>query len=165
MIIKYERNTRYRGLSPLKEKKMKTKSKVNRLNSIKEFVKVSQVRTQEELVKYLQMQGFVVTQATVSRDISELGLTKNSAGIYVLAQDEELKSVFKTLVKQVNSSANIVLVKTVPGAAQTVARFIDNASILGILGSVAGDDTIFLLVNENVPARVVVKKLLAFKEE
>ncbi|TET52658.1 MAG: ArgR family transcriptional regulator [Actinobacteria bacterium] len=143
---------------------MKTSSKQERINLIKEFIKHKEVRTQEELLNYLESQGLQVTQATVSRDVSEVGLQKKGTGYYVLAEEIELKSIFKTLVKKINSSMNIVLVSTVAGAAQTVARYIDSAKISGVLGSVAGDDTIFLLVSENVPARAVVKKLKAFKE-
>lgn len=144
---------------------MKTKTKSDRLNLIKQYIKQANVRTQEQILKYLQVQGYEVTQATVSRDIAELSLKKNNAGYYVLAEDEELRTIFRTLVVQVTSSANIVLVKTVGGAAQTVARFVDSAAIHGILGSVAGDDTIFLLVAENVPSRAVVNKMLALKGE
>lgn len=141
----------------------KTGKKRDRLNLIKEYVRYSKVRTQEELLKYLQVQGYDVTQATISRDIADMGLTKNRAGYYALVTDEELRTIFKTLVTAVNHSANIVLVKTLPASAQTVARFLDSADVHGILGSVAGDDTIFLLIAENVPSRAVVKKLLDLK--
>ncbi len=140
---------------------MKTKN--SRLNLIKEYIKQGQVRTQEELLKYLQSQGFKVTQATVSRDIADIGLTKNGAGYYVLAQDEELRSIFKTMVVDVSKSGNIVLVKTLAAAAQTVARYIDSAEIQGIMGSVAGDDTIFLLIVDDMDSCIVLDKLRDYK--
>ena len=143
---------------------MTTIIKEKRLNLIKDFIKAKKVRTQEELVNFLQDEGYNVTQATVSRDITDIGLQKSASGHYVLAQEEELRTILKTLVKTVNYSGNIVLVNTLPAAGQTVASYIDKAKITGVLGSVAGDDTIFLLIAENKEANAVVNELQALKE-
>jgi len=143
---------------------MKTKTKVDRHNLIREYIKGSKVRSQEELVDYLQEKGFAVTQATVSRDIAELSLVKNGDGFYVMAEDEELKNIFQSLVKTVKYSGNIVVINTLPAAAQTVARYIDKAAISGVLGSVAGDDTIFVLIAENVSNKAMVKNFQELKE-
>jgi transcriptional regulator of arginine metabolism len=144
---------------------LKTNIKESRHNLIKKYIKHSKVRSQEELVKHLQLSGFAVTQATISRDIADLGLIKTKGGFYALAEDEELKSIFQTLVKEVKYSGNMVVVNTLPAAAQTVARYIDSASVSEVLGSVAGDDAIFLLITEDVSAKKVADKLLGYKEE
>ncbi|HDZ86430.1 MAG TPA: ArgR family transcriptional regulator [Actinobacteria bacterium] len=106
-----------------------------------------------------------MTQATVSRDVADIGLKKNSAGNYVLAQEEELKTILKTLVKKVTYSANIVLINTLPAAGQTVASYLDKAKLDGVMGSVAGDDTIFLLVAEDHDAETITIELRALKED
>lgn len=142
---------------------VKSNQKSRRLELVRQHIKQVKIKTQEQILRFLQIQGFDVTQATVSRDIADLGLTKNKNGFYVLAKDEELRSIFKTLVTDISYSGNIVLVKTIEAAAQTVAKFVDSANINGIMGSVAGDDTIFFLVMENIPSRVVVKKLQELK--
>ena len=144
---------------------MKTKSRANRLSLIKNYIQENNIRTQEELVNYLEHESFEVTQATVSRDITDIGLKKNGEGFYVLAEEEELKTIFKTLVKRVSSSGNIVVVTTMPGAGQTVASYIDSSPITEVLGSVDGDDTIFLLVAENESSKTIANKLMAFKED
>jgi len=144
--------------------KTNSKTKENRHNLIRDYIKGSKVRSQEELVSHLQKKGFAVTQATVSRDIAELGLVKSGAGFYALAEDEELNNIFQSLVKTVKYSGNIVVINTMPAAAQTVARYIDKAAVSGIMGSVAGDDTIFVLIAESVSNKAIVKKFQELKE-
>ncbi len=144
---------------------MTTISKEQRLDLIRDFIKENKVRTQEELVVFLQSRGYNMTQATVSRDVADIGLKKNSAGNYVLAQEEELKTILKTLVKKVTYSANIVLINTLPAAGQTVASYLDKSKLDGVMGSVAGDDTIFLLVAEDHDAETITIELRALKED
>lgn len=143
---------------------MQAKNKIDRHNLIKEHIRASKIRSQEELVIYLKKRGFKVTQATISRDIGDLGLVKDEAGFYVLAEEAQLKNIFQTLVKEVRHSGNIVVINTLPASAQTVARYIDSASILSVLATVAGDDTIFLLIDEKIASKKVAKDLLGYKE-
>lgn len=137
------------------------KSKEERQNLIKELVESNKVKTQTGLVKSLQKKGFKVTQATVSRDIKEMGLVRDSFG-YKSAEEKQLEDVFRW-VKEIKLSGNLAIILTNPGAAQTVALSIDKADIEGIIGSVAGDDTIFLAL-EQPEAKKIIKQLESLKE-
>lgn len=130
--------------------------KVRRQRKILEIIRSRPIETQEELVLALRQEGFDVTQATVSRDIKELGLVKlprENAFCYsapderaVARRAERLRHVFRHSVVGVDYSENLVLVKTLPGEAQGVAAAIDRAGWPEVLGTVAGDDTILVVV-------------------
>jgi transcriptional regulator of arginine metabolism len=121
-----------------------------RQEAIKRIVRNERVKTQRALVDLLRAQDYVCTQATVSRDITEMGLKKLPEGVYVLAEDLHLQRMVSDLVLGVKRSENLVLVKAQPGTAPGVAAAMDAADIDGILGSVAGDDTI-LVITVGVP--------------
>jgi transcriptional regulator of arginine metabolism len=107
-------------------------------------------------VDQLRDQGFECTQATVSRDITEMGLRKLPEGVYVLAEDLHLQRMVRDLVKDVKSSGNLVLVKAQSGTAPGVAAALDAAELEGILGSVSGDDTILVVMSgDDAGARIV----------
>jgi len=130
--------------------------KENRQNAILEIIGSRRVETQEELGRLLLEHGFKVTQATISRDIKELHLIKvqTEAGIYKYAVNEsaavrnteKLLRVFRETVKTVRGTGNIVVVTTLNGSASAAAEVIDNLDIDGIVGTLAGDNTIFLAV-------------------
>lgn len=135
-----------------------------RLSRIKELVEHNIIETQEELADALRKEGIDITQATVSRDIKELMLIKAPVGDgryrYALPKDQNtifshtrMTRMFEDAVVAIDSSENIIVLKTMPGTAQAVAATIDNAKWPEILGTVAGDDTIFLVVKpvEAVP--------------
>lgn len=123
--------------------------KKNRQEIIIEIIDKYPVNTQEELTARLAEHGLRVTQATVSRDIRELGLTKvQSGGSYryshaKAASVPRFNSALTESVIRVTSSGNIIVIKTYPGLAQAVGSGIDALSSPEILGCVAGDDTIF----------------------
>ena len=120
------------------------------------MVRAERVRTQRALVDRLEKEGFECTQATVSRDITEMGLRKLPEGIYVLAEDLHLQRMVRDLVKDVGRSGNLVLVKAQSGTAPGVAAALDAAELDGILGSVSGDDTILVVMtNEDAGERIV----------
>ena len=126
-----------------------------RENQIRTIIRNNPVRTQKELADLLQEDGFVCTQATISRDISELGLMKSAEGFYVLPEDQHLERMMNDLVLMVQAASNLVVVKTRPGAAQGVCAAIDSADMPGALGTVAGDDTILLAaVSEEAAATI-----------
>jgi transcriptional regulator of arginine metabolism len=116
-----------------------------------------EIETQEELADYLLERGIEITQATISRDIKELRLVKvlTSGGKYKYATmdsqyegiNERLIKVFKSSVLSVDKAENIIVIKTLPGAAQICASAIDNFKIEGAAGTIAGDDTIFIAVS------------------
>lgn len=130
--------------------------KISRHSKILEIIENNIIETQEELAEQLKKSGINVTQATVSRDIKELRLIKvlTEDGKYKYAamkeQDsmlsERLFKTFKETVLSVDYSGNIIVVKTFSGAANAAGEAIDAFDIKDIVGSVAGDNTIFVLV-------------------
>lgn len=127
-----------------------------RQEAIRRIVRSERVRTQRALVDRLREQGFVCTQATVSRDITEMGLKKLPEGVYVLAEDLHLQRMISDLVSGVQRSNNLVLVKAAAGTAPGVAAALDAANLEDILGSIAGDDTILVITTtEESGARLV----------
>ena len=120
-----------------------------RQEAIRRIVRAERVRTQRALVERLREQGFVCTQATVSRDITEMGLRKLPEGVYVLAEDLHLQRMISDLVHDVQRSNNLVLIKAASGTAPGVAAALDAAELEDILGSIAGDDTILVITSSD----------------
>ncbi len=127
--------------------------------AIREIVRIEPAQTQRDIVDLLSERGFVCTQATVSRDIAEMGLCKLPEGVYVLAEDLRLQRMVCDLVTSVEHAGNLVVVKASTGTAQGVAAALDAADLQNILGSVAGDDTI-LLVARDEEAAVSFEKMI-----
>ncbi len=113
-----------------------------RHDGIREIVRNSKVRTQQEIAAALRERGYQCTQATISRDVADIGLCKASDGTYVLGEDLALRRLVGDMVSTAEAAGNLVVVKTLPGAASGVAAAIDGASLSCIMGTVAGDDTI-----------------------
>jgi transcriptional regulator of arginine metabolism len=141
--------------------------KLYRRNQILELLHHESVATQEELRRKLGRRGIRVTQATVSRDIEELGLVKTREG-YRLPDAPEpappqptLSVVLKEFVREVGQAANLVIVKTHPGNAHTVGVVLDAERWPEVAGTVAGDDTIFVATARARDAARVRKKLLS----
>lgn len=124
-------------------------ARTDRKSVIARIVKGAQIRTQGELMQLLKEQGFEVTQATVSRDMADLGLVKDKAGIYVLPQLLHLRTVVAAQVDETRRAGNQVIVLCGPGAAQGIAAAIDAAAPQGVLGSIAGDDTILVIAQDS----------------
>ncbi|NLJ99854.1 MAG: arginine repressor [Clostridia bacterium] len=130
--------------------------KQERQRAILKLISESEINTQSELVDRLAVQGFKATQATVSRDIKEIGLIKVPAGKkryrYSTPPQHKIDNVFGRLkrmfqdsVVEFDSSENLILIKTLPGTAQAVASCIDNMEWEDLLGTVAGDDAILVI--------------------
>lgn len=130
------------------------KDKSERQKLIKKLIEQENVKTQEELVNQLKEKGYNVTQATVSRDVNEMGLVRDETG-YKSAEEKALEDVFHWVNDVKKTGSNLIVVLTEPGTAQTVALAVDKAKINGIIGSVAGDDTIFLAVDEERSDKVM----------
>lgn len=131
--------------------------KTRRQRKILEILRGQHIETQEELAQALSKSGFVVTQATVSRDIKELGLVKipgpNNSSHYaspgesvIRRNDERLKRLVRMSLSDIDYSENLIIIKTPPGEAQGMASAIDMAHWPEIIGTVAGDDTILLVI-------------------
>ena len=133
-------------------------ARANRQLKILDIISKHDVDTQEELVDYLRSEGFAVTQATVSRDIKEMGIIKTLSSDgrhykYAAQQTKEATaadkflSMFKNTVISINSSGNLIVLKTEAGSAGPAAELIDKLSYDEVLGVIAGDNTIFVAVD------------------
>lgn len=144
-------------------------TKARRQLKIQEIVRDHPVETQEELVYELRKAGYDITQATVSRDIKELGLIKvpgdNNISRYAMPNqpivrrnDERLKRRCKTSVITVDYSENLIVIKTMPGEAMGVASALDQANWPEIIGTIGGDDNILVIVKPKKATSVLVDR-------
>lgn len=141
--------------------------KARRTFAIIDIITNQRISTQEELCEALKSSGYDVTQATVSRDIKELHLVKipdDQGYRYALPDNspvrnsrERMRRLFQDSVIAIDWSENIIVIKTLPGAAQSIASLIDIADLANILGTVAGDDTIFVVVKPKKAVKSAVK--------
>ena len=121
------------------------KKRNGRQDAMRDIVRNKDVRTQRVLVDELRAMGFDCTQATVSRDIADMGLRKLPEGIYVLAEDLHLQRMVSELVTGVLRTDNLVMIKAQPGTASGIAAAVDAAELPDVLGSLAGNDTILVI--------------------
>jgi transcriptional regulator of arginine metabolism len=124
--------------------------KQKRQLAIKQIVAEQTITTQDELGHSLRRQGFKITQATLSRDMKELGIswvyTPNGSKymLHTEVEEKRLKSIIGYEVESVSSNEGLIVVKTLPGRAQGVAELLDSMRHPSILGTLAGDNTIFI---------------------
>ncbi len=144
-----------------------------RIMKIKEIIQKETIETQEELAAALQREGINVTQATVSRDIKELQLLKvpYGNGRYKYALSAEKKTVmsenhiavlFQEAVTRIDSSMNLIVIHTIPGSAQSIAFSIDHSDHSEILGTLAGDDTVLIIMRTPEDVPVLVERIQQF---
>jgi transcriptional regulator of arginine metabolism len=131
-----------------------TATKAQRQSAILQLVNGGSVHTQHDIAAALERRGMRATQATISRDIQELGLVRSGAGYRSTAP------LVRELVLSVELVEPVAVIKTPPGTANMVARRIDEASLDGVAGTVAGDDTIIAVLRKRGAARQL-KDLLA----
>ena len=135
-------------------------SKVQRQQTIARLIEQQQVTNQPQLVELLEAEGITATQATVSRDLEDLGAVKvrvpGGATVYAVpefapervAPVDQLRRVMGEWVAEVTYSGNLVIVRTPPGCAHVVASALDRSGLDGLLGTVAGDDTMMCVATE-----------------
>ena len=140
-------------------------SKVQRQQAIARLIQQHSVTNQPQLVDLLADESIAATQATVSRDLEDLGAVKvrvpGGATVYAVpefapervAPLDQLRRVMGEWVAEVTHSANLVIVRTPPGCAHVVASALDRSGIEGLLGTVAGDDTMMCVATESVGGR------------
>ncbi len=143
--------------------------KIRRQSKILELIKENEVETQEMLAELLVKEGFNVTQATVSRDIRELKLSKVSTGsgrqkyIAVAGSQsgvaEKFERIFREGVVTLDYAGNIIVIKTLTGMAMAVAAALDSMDRSEIMGCIAGDDTIFCAVRSEQKAIELIEDL------
>ena len=143
--------------------------KIKRQSKILELIKEYEIDTQELLADMLVDNGFNVTQATVSRDIRELKLSKvatsNGKQKYIAINNEakgvleRFKRVFKEGVVSMDFSGNIIVIRTIAGTAMGVAAALDAMDNIEVMGSIAGDDTVFCVVKNEEKAVTLIERL------
>lgn len=143
--------------------------KVSRHAKIIELISQYDIETQEELAEYLNQEGFKVTQATVSRDIRELKLSKIATGngkqkyIILKNDDSHLGDKYIRVLRDgfvsMNMAQNILVIKTVQGMAMAVAAALDAMKFPEIVGCIAGDDTIMAAIKSTDETKVVIDKI------
>ena len=131
-----------------------TITKAQRQNAIVQLVNRGSAHTQQEIAAALARRGMRATQATISRDIQELGLVRSGAGY------RSSTALVRELVLSIELVEPVAVIKTPPGTANMVARRIDEAALPGVAGTVAGDDTIIAVLRKRGAGRAL-KELLA----
>jgi transcriptional regulator of arginine metabolism len=139
-----------------------------RQKAIVDLIRTQEITSQEQLLEELLARKIDVSQSTLSRDIQELGLAK-SGGVYTVmgsepprSSDESIRRTIREFLSDVAVAQNIVVLKTGPGHASTVSRAVDEAGWEEIVGSLAGDDTIFLAARNVKESRQVADRLREF---
>ena len=129
------------------------------------------IHSQSDLVKALKKNGFPVTQATASRDLEEIGAVRarnrDGESVYQVrgSSDDALSRINPVpskLILSVDHSANLAVIHTPPGAAQFVASSLDHANLTGVIGTIAGDDTIILVSKKATGGAQLAKELLTY---
>lgn len=149
------------------------KVKNSRMEALKMLISSMELGSQEEVLQALEKEGFKLTQATLSRDLKQLKVAKaasmNGKYVYVLPNDTMYKRITRprTAMEMLQSSGfisisfsgNMGVIKTRPGYASSIAYNIDNSDIPSIIGTIAGDDTIFIVIKEGAPQESVLNDL------
>ena len=138
--------------------------KNDRQSRILEIIERENVETQEQLQQRLQEQGVVCTQATISRDIKQLHLVKEPVGQgkyrYTVSSQrsrlnvaDKLRGIFRESIVSIDNAQNIVVIKTMSGLANAAAAAVDSMNVPYMVGSLAGDDTAFLVMRDTESAK------------
>ncbi|MDR1736029.1 MAG: arginine repressor [Oscillospiraceae bacterium] len=143
--------------------------KAQRQQKILEIIENENIETQEDLAERLKHYGFSSTQATMSRDIKELRLVKvlDASGVYRYAMpgaqegafSNRLRAIFRESVTTCEAARNIVVIKTLPGLASAACSALDSMRIDGLAGTLAGDDTAFLVLKSDEAAEGLILKI------
>lgn len=149
----------------------RTLAKPQRQHRVARLLADHAVASQGQLVDLLAAEGVAATQATVSRDLDDLGAIKVRVGggdtVYAIpelpsqqrAPEDHLRRVFSEWVVEVAHSGNLVVLRTPPGSAHVVASALDRSGVPDVLGTVAGDDTLVVIVSEGVSGATMAERL------
>jgi transcriptional regulator of arginine metabolism len=124
-----------------------------RQRAIRDLVEQRPIRTQQELAAALRERGFRTTQATISRDVAELGLLKAT-------REGRLRRLLRDLPAEVREAGLLLVIRTLPGSAHAIAAALDRARWPDVAGSVAGDDTVFVATADRAALQRVKRRLL-----
>lgn len=151
-------------------------TRANRQLKIMDIISKHDIDTQEELVAQLRSEGFNITQATISRDIKDMGIIKTLASDgrhykYTVQRSKDANAsdkylnMFKNTVISIHSSENLVVLKTEVGSAGPAAELIDKLNYEEVLGVIAGDNTIFVAIDSVANTKVVYERLEALLDK
>ena len=142
-------------------------SKSYRQGQILKLVRSKRILTQDELAEALRAQGISATQVTLSRDIRDLRLVKTREGYQEMAEEEKgpaFPLLAAEFVLDVRTAQNLVVLKTAPGHANSVAVALDHEEWPEVVGTIAGDDTILVIAPDRETAEVIQEKLMGILE-
>ena len=147
--------------------------KAARQQALAALLRTRQVSSQALVLEHLRAQGFDATQATISRDLDDLGAVKvrgpDGRLVYALpepdnglgADHDEVRRMLGASLLAIVPSGNLVVLRTPPGHAGALASTLDRAGVAGVAGTVAGDDTVLVVCSEQTPGRVMARQLAA----
>ena len=161
------------NFAPRKNIYARMKIKNSRMEALKMLISSKELGSQEEVLQALEKEGFKLTQATLSRDLKQLKVAKaasmNGKYVYVLPNDTMYKRITKPRTAlemlqtsgflSISFSGNMGVIKTRPGYASSIAYNIDNSDSPNIIGTIAGDDTIFIVIKEGSTVDTVIEDL------
>ncbi len=131
------------------------------------LIKAGKISSQGDLVKELKKSGFVVTQATASRDLEEIGAVRGRNGYTIAESDNDSMArsmpLPGDLILSVESSGNLAVVRTPPGGAQFLASSLDHSGLKSIIGTIAGDDTVLVVSRKASGGGELAKELLSYR--
>ncbi|MDR2484582.1 MAG: ArgR family transcriptional regulator [Treponema sp.] len=148
------------------------KERSARLKAVRKLIKAYRIESQETLLGYLQKEGFIVTQATLSRDLKLLKVGKISDGqtgyVYTLPGEDEQQETERTYIHDflrgyvsIEWSGNMVVIKTYSGHSDSVALALDNLGLDDVLGTIAGDNTVFVCLREGISGEDFMNRMKA----
>jgi transcriptional regulator of arginine metabolism len=131
------------------------------------LIKAGKISSQGDLVRELKKSGFVVTQATASRDLEEIGAVRGRNGYTIAESDNDSMArsmpLPGDLILSVESSGNLAVVRTPPGGAQFLASSLDHSGLKSIIGTIAGDDTVLVVSRKASGGGELAKELLSYR--
>ena len=127
----------------------KISKKLRRQHALKQMIKERQIATQDELKDELENMGIEVTQSSLSRDLSELGVIKRH-GCYQILDHVRPSGVLPPISSMTWAGGNLLVIKTFPSMAPSMGALIDEQQVTGVVGTVAGDDTLFIAASSTV---------------
>ena len=141
----------------------------SRQSTILEIIKAKEIETQDDLVRELRALNFDITQATISRDIKELGLIKIMTDdkrykyAYVDSSEQQVSSkymgIYKEAIISIKNAQNLVVIKTLKGVASAISSFVDKLNLKSVLGTTYGDETVMVICPTNSEAADVCDKI------
>ena len=148
--------------------------KARRQMKVQEIITKEIIRTQEDLADKLHLSGFDVTQATVSRDIKEMGLIKVPSAdddyryavpneVHPTNLQDRLKRLLRETVVPINETESLVVIRTIPGNAHALAAVLDNSNWEEVIGTVAGDDTILLVIKPKEAVSGILERITTLR--